>query len=131
GPAEYTSWPGSAARSTPRCPGSHRCSGGSKGRSISMGDSRGHRHEGSGEGAEGAVRCEEMGKSARESENRGSHMQGYRISSVSAVPLPSSTLLSILWTSAIVGCSPMPPTVLGPSVNPQGSRSVPCVPDGG
>src|SRR5699024_7415808 len=116
---------------TPRCPGSQRCSGGSKGRSISMGDSRGHRHEGSGEGAERAVRREEMGKSTRESDNRRSHMQGYRMYSVCAVPPRSTRPLSILWTTAIVGCSPMPPTVLGPSVNPQGSRSVPCVPDGG
>ena len=58
-------------------------------------------------------------------------MQGYLMYSVCAVPPWSTRLRSILWTTAVVGCSAMPPTALGPLVIPQGTRSVPCVPDGG
>src|SRR5699024_1747888 len=97
----------------------------------SMGDSRGHRHEDSGEGAERAVRCKDMGKSARESDNRRSHMQRYSVYSVCAVAPRATRPIWTLWTTAIGGCDTMPPTVRGPAVNPQGSRSVPCVPDGG
>ena len=56
GPAGCTGWPGWAARSTPRWPGSQRCAGGSKRRRTSTGGSTGQRQDGSGEAAQSAVR---------------------------------------------------------------------------